>query len=498
MREAALGLANSLDQLGFNQQAYQIIDYIDKRWPRYYVDSPEFLRLSGNIANKLDKFEKAKTDYWTFYNLTPEAKDMDIVLARIGDIYLREKKEQAAKDVYAFTAKNYPESQGGLVSSMRLAEEGIYDDPNMEQMFTVFDRPYNVRPVEIYTKIVKNFPKSALAPLAQLKLSMWYMFNNQLEEAMGAVQDFFGMYPKSSLAERALDVGLAAFEKSTAQALAEENYPRIVKTWEQHPFLAEYLEKLTPDSRMAVAMSYWKRDTPDKALAMAKPFLEGPKQGKLSEIAVELALNIYLDRDGWSDILTLGNNTADWELPEALRFEVDYAQALAMVNLGQMDKSRKLWAKLAAEYKSDPVKRAYALYYMARFAGEEGQLQKQYVFAQEGLALFLASGVDNQKVKDLLVMLMDATEFSGRLTDTLQWAVEYNSLIRKDAPDWPSFQYRLAGIYRKLGDNKTWRKVLENLIKEKPGSLAARSAQSDLASKSLEEQARQFSSAGGQ
>ncbi len=179
VREASLGLANSLDHLGFEQQAYQIVDYIDKRWPRYYVESPEFLRLSGNIANKLDKFDKAKSDYWTFYNLTPDAPDMDIILARIGDIYLREKKPEAAKDVYSFTAKNYPDSQGGLVSNMRLAEEGIYDDPDMNQMFTVFDRPYNVRPVEIYTKIVKKFPKSALAPLAQLKLAMWYIYVQQ-------------------------------------------------------------------------------------------------------------------------------------------------------------------------------------------------------------------------------------------------------------------------------------------------------------------------------
>lgn len=498
VREAALGLANSLDELGYDKQAYQIIDYIDKRWPRYYVESPEFLRLSGNIANNLDKFEKAKNDYWTFYNLMPEAEDVDIILARIGDIYLREKKKQAAKDVYSFTAQNYPDSQGGLVSSMRLAEEGIYDDPDMKQMFTVFDRPYNVRPVEIYTKIVEKFPKSALAPLAQLKLAMWYMFNGQLEESMGAAQDFFGLYPKSSLAERALDVGLAAFEKSTAQAVAEQNYPRIIKTWEQHPFLQENVEKITPDSRMAVAVSYWKRDTPDKALALAKPFLKGDKQGKLSEVAVELALNIYLDRDAWNNIVTLGEDTADWELPEKLRFEVDYAQALALVNLGKMEKSRKIWAKLAAQSQSDPIKRAYALYYMARFAGEEGQLQKQYVFAQEGLALFLASGVDNQKVKDLLVMLMDATEYSGRLTDTLRWAVEYNSLIKKDAPDWPAFQYRLANIYRKQGDDGTWRKILENLIKEKPASLAARSARSDLQTQNLEEQARQFSSFDGQ
>ncbi len=288
---------------------------------------------------------------------------------------------------------------------------------------------------------------------------------------------------------------MAAFEKSTAQAVAEENYPRIIKTWEEHPYLAEHLDRLTPDSRMAVALSYWKRDAPEQALAMAKPFLQGDKQGRLSEMAVEMALNIYLDRDGWSEIVDLGNNISKWELPEKLRFEVDYAQALALVNLGEMDKSRNLWAKLAAEYKSDPVKRAYALYYMARFAGEEGQLQKQYVFAQEGLALFLASGEDNQKVKDLLVMLMDATEYSGRLTDTLQWAMEYNSLIKKSAPDWPAFQYRLAGIYKKIGDDVTWRKVLENLIKEKPASLAARSAQSDLESQRLEDQARQFSSA---
>ncbi len=492
VREASVGLAQALDKLGYYKQAAQIVDYIDKRFPRYYVDSPEFLRLSGSIANNLNNFEKAKSDYWAFYNLDPEAPDMDVVLARVGDIYLREGRKEAAKDVYTFVVNTYGDKQGGLVAKMRMAEEGIYDDPSVGQMFAVFDRPFTLRPVEVYTQIVQKYPDSALAPLAQAKLAMWNLFNNRPDDALSAVEEFFRKYPKNPLAERVEETGLAAFERSAKDSLEQENWPRIVGMWERFPFLGRMLDKLTPDTRMAVAMAYWKMDRPTEALVMAGPFLAGERQGALSDMALSLALDVHVGRNAWQHVVDLSKKVQDWQLPEQLKRQIDYATALSLSHLGRVKDAESLWAKLAGDPKMPLDQRGLALFHLADGARRENNMEREFLYAQESVTMLVASGTHAERVKDLMMMLMDVTERAQRYDDALRWGLEYDKLITVDSPDWGPFRLRMANLYRRLGDRQTWRKVLEDVAKRKPGTLAARSAQAALATESLEGQASQY------
>lgn len=492
VREASVGLAQALDKLGYYKQAAQIVDYIDKRFPRYYVESPEFLRLSGSIANNLSSFEKAKSDYWAFYNLDPQAPDMDVILARVGDIYLRQDRKEAAKDVYTFVANAYGDKQGGLVAKMRMAEEGIYDDPSVGQMFGVFDRPFTMRPVEVYTQIVEKFPDSALAPLAQAKLAMWNLFNNRPDDALSAVETFFKKYPKNPLAERVEEAGLAAFERSAKESLEQENWPRIVGMWERFPFLGRMMDKLTPDTRMAVAMAYWKENRPTEALVMAGPFLAGMKQGDLSDMALSLALDVHVGRNAWSSVAELGRKVQDWQLPENLKRQLDYATALSLTNLGKAKDAEPLWAKLAGDPKLAMDQRGYALFHLAEGARREKNMEKQFLYAQESVTMLVASGTHKERVKDLMMMLMDVTERAQRYDDALRWGLEYDKLITVDAPDWGPFRLRMANLYKRLGDRQTWKKVLEDVAKRKPGSLEARIAETAMATEKLEGQASQY------
>ncbi len=494
VREASVGLARSLEALGYFDQAWQIVDYIRKRWPRYYLDAPSFLELAGNVALHLNKLDLAREDYWTYYNLEPKAPGMDLVLARLGDIYLRQDKPQTAREVYESVVERYPEEQGGLVAQMRLAEEGIHDDPSTGEMFSVFDRPLNLRPEEIYTRIIKRYPKSGLAPLAQLKLAMWKLWQKKFDEALAAVDEYLKSYPASPLVDSALKTGLAAFEQAARIMTEEENYGRVVDLWERYPYLAANLESLDPEARMALALSCWKRGDVVKALAMAKPFLTTVKNDKLSQMAVNLALSIYLDNSAWSDIVALAGNPGVAELPEKQRREVDYAHALALVSLGEKTKSKPIWTKLAAMTDLDPGQRAYALFYLARFAGEEDNLQNEYLYAQEALSLFLqAKTRDTEKIKDTLTMLMDVTQRAGRLEDAMRWADELGRFVPESDPNWPAYRFRLADIRKSMNDLKGWRTILEDLIAKAPDSLQARLAKTTLEAQVLEDRARQYS-----
>jgi TolA-binding protein len=493
VKPAAYYLADSLNRTGFLDQAFQIVDYIDKRWPDYYMENTEFLRLAGSVEMSLKKWEQAKNHYFTYYNLNPEAEGADVVLARIGDIYVHQGEKAAAKQIYEKATLNYPSKEGGLVARMRLAEEGIHDDPTMPEMGSVFDRPYNLRPEKIYQEIVEQYPDSPLAPIAQLKLAMWYAFNKQYPEALGAAQDLIEKYPDSPLVAKARTLGDSVFALAVPGMVDEERFGRIIRYWETYDFIGKEDTKVDDGVTLQVALSYWKVGQPDKALSLIRPYLQKRQVPGVSDKALGLAVNIYLDQLAWKDISDLVSMAkANWTLqPEQLR-QLEYAQAMSLQNLGESNKAIAMWAELAKDVKVEPAFRAYAMYYMAKAAMDKQDLRKVFVYAQEALSLLLQTKGDPEKIKDAVLMSIYATERSGRYDEALKWAKEYDRYIDVDNPEWASTRFKLARIYRKAGAMDEWKQLLGDIIEKKPDSLQAKLAKSALDTYALEQQVQEY------
>jgi len=496
VKQAAFYLADALNRTGFIEQAFQIVDYIDKRWPDYYMENPEFLRLAGGVEMQLRKWPQAKNHYFTYYNLNPEAEGSDVVLARIGDIYIYENQKKAARQIYEKAVLNYPDKEGGLISKMRLAEEGIYDNPSMPQMGNIFNRPYNKRPENIYKEILEEHPDSPLAPIAQLKLAMWYAFNKKYPEALSAAQDMLEKYPDSPLVERARKLGDSVFALAVPGMVGEERYGRVVRYWETYDFIGKEDTKVDEWTRLNIATSYWKIGQPEKAIELLKPFLQKKQVKDVSDKALGLAVNIYLDQLAWkeiSDLIAMAKK--NWTLkPEQLR-QLDYARAMSLQNLGNSNQALPMWAELAKDVKVEPAFRAYAMYYMAKAAMERQDLRKVFVYAQEALSLLLQTNGDPEKIKDAVLMSIYATERSGRYNEALKWAREYDRYIDVDNPEWASTRFKLARIYRKAGAIGEWKQLLGDIIEKKPDSLQAQLAKSALDTYDLEQQAEQYAPA---
>ncbi|WP_231116976.1 tetratricopeptide repeat protein [Pseudodesulfovibrio alkaliphilus] len=495
-KPASYYLAQSLNRTGFVEQAYQIVDYIDKRWPDYYMENMEFLRLAGGVEMALEKWAQAKDHFFTYYNLNPESEGADVVLARIGDIYLHLGEKDAAKQIYERTVLEFPTKEGGLVASMRLAEEGIYDDPSMMDMVSVFDRPYNLRPERIYQQIVEQFPDSPLAPVAQLKLAMWYAFNRQYPEALGAAQDLIEKYPSSPLVARARSLGDSVFALAVPGMVAEERFGRVVRYWETYDFIGQEDTKVDDAVILQVALSYSRIGKPEKALELIRPYLVPEQKPGVSDEALGLAVNIYLDQLAWKEIADVVEMArTNWSLsPERLR-QFEYARAMSLQNLGEASKALVMWAELAKDVKVDPAFRAYAMYYMAKSAMEEQDLRRVFVYAQEALSLLLQTRGDPEKVKDAVLMSIYATERSGRYEEALKWAREYDRYIDVGNPEWASTRFKLARIYRKAGAMDEWKQLLSDIVEKKPESLQAQLAKSALDTYELEQKAQQYAPA---
>ena len=493
VRDAALGLAKALDALGYDEQAFQIIDYIDKRWPRFYIEDLHFLLMSANTQNRLGKIGDALDNYWAYYNLSPEAPEADIVLARIGDIYLKTGQKAAAKEIYEKAAKDFPDKEGGLVSMMRLAEEGIYDDPSMSQMDKVFDRPYNLRPQKIYTHIIEKFPESQLAPLAQLKLGMWYYWNKKYGDCLGAVQDFLDKYPRSGLRDRASELGTRVFDMAVPELVKDENYGRVVSYWNKYAKKNNEGKDVNDETRLGVALSFWKKEQPQKALELIDRYLQGEEVPKYSAMALDMALGIYVDEQAWSKVTELVDLAKDkWKLDPKQKIHIEYAQAMAYENLGETELSTPLWAGLASNLLLPESSRAYAMYFMAKSAMKKKELKRVFVYAQEALSMLLETGGDREKIKDCILMTIFAAESSGRYREALKWAAEYDKYIPLSDPEWASSRFRLAQLYEKAGATAEWKKLMEEVAEKKPGDLYGRLATSALATHKLEQDASKF------
>ncbi|MFW5731432.1 MAG: tetratricopeptide repeat protein, partial [Desulfonatronovibrionaceae bacterium] len=491
VKPAALRLARALSELDYPAQALDILNFIETRWPRYHIDDPDYLNLAGYIMYRNDKLDQARQRFLHYINLRPQGDQVAVAMARIGDIYLREGKKQAAKDIHEETVRKYPDEEGGLIAAMRLAEEGIYDDPEISD----FDRPFSMRPRAIYKRISEEFPESPLAPVALLKLAMWDLTHGYFDyqESLDAIQRFYEMYQHKELWPRALEVGFKAFSGVVEDLFPEEDYKGIIDTYESYPFLNEHPDQLNDDSRLALATSYWNRDNIEQALIMARPFLEQDTINESNQAALSLILSIYMETADWEEILGLADEVRDWDLPRDDRLQVRYARALALQNLEQGEEALPIWRELAVEADFPTRQKAHVLFFLARHAYNEQDYKNTYVFAQESLALFMEQEKQNlPRIMTCLDMLMDATAETGRLREALVWALEYQDYIDEEDPDWPAFQYRLAKMYRLNHRYQEWEDVLGRIIRDFPDSVYSRMARSELKSRELTQEAGQY------
>jgi len=492
IKEAAMGLSDALIKLGHDRQALDIVNYIEKRWPRYYLEYPPLLKLLGDVSYRNKDYDRAKNYYWTLYNIDPQSEGMDIVLARIGDIYAVTEQWKAAQEIYERAARLYPDDTGGLIAQMRLAEHGVYDSPSIAAQFTVFDRPYSLKPSQIYDKIIREHPNSPLAPLAQLKLAMWNLWNKNYRDALTDIADFLKKYPDDELAKRAKEVGADALRQIVDVFVSQKNFLGAVEVWRDYPFLRQSLDMLPAKTIIGLALCFDNTANQDLAIQLLKPFLEGPSMPENSEEALTLALGVYMDNRRWQDILALANRISEtWELSQKAQEELNYALALAYENLDKPEMATPLWGRIAQDKQLDPGRLAYSQYFLAFEAKNEGDLKKAYEYAQDSLAQLMKKD-DPEKVKDLLNLLIDVSQASGRPREALKWALDYSKIIERSDPEWPALRYRLARIYKNLADTKKWQSILEQLRDDMPDSFYGRLAASDLQTHSIEKSAQDF------
>jgi len=267
----------------------------------------------------------------------------------------------------------------------------------------------------------------------------------------------------------------------------------VLQLFDTAPYVKDNQNKIGDEAQMAIAVSAWKRGQPDRALKLAGRFLGKKPVPKYSEMALDLAMNIFMERKEWkriSDLATRAN--AAWKLSPRQKVQFETARAMALENQGETEKSLPLWTRIAADTTTDPATRAYATYVLAKDAARKQDMFRLFALSQDALNQLLATGGDKEKIKDCLLMAITATERSGRFSETLKWGNEFDRIIPVTDPDWAPVRLRLAEVYRRGNQPSEWKTLLGEIVQKKPGTVYARMAAQALESSALDQRLQNY------
>lgn len=487
LQAASVGLAQAL----FNQKKYDraqiILDFISKRWPRHYIDQPDFLLLQAGNDEALQKTDAALALYWLYINLDPGRKGNDALLLKMGDMYLRKGNMSAANFIYHDLERRFAGAPSASAARLRLAEKGIYQSPlAYEQMSRVFARAGEPPLPQVYNEIAASSKTAPEAVLVRLKQAMWLYWDKEYTEAMGKAADFIDGYPEHPDVPQAREIIWQAFQKELANSLAEQNYGRILILWNGFPLVRERYGPPDPRLRYALAQGWLERGEEAKAYEMLAEFLKTPMDPDYGEAAFTEFFNRYLQAGAWDKILDLGKLVSAWKMKPELRRQLDYALALSAQNLNLAGPALAMWRELAARADIPLYQRAYATYFLARDAEKRKDIKNAYDFNRQVIDLFTrlqderSDKADPQRIKEAVAALMDICEVGNRIPEALQWVARYNAFAPETSPEYPGLRFREARLYRKLGDTARAQALLEGIADRFPDSPFGKAAASEL------------------
>jgi len=175
--EANYALGQAYFQKGLFSMANEAFKAILRSDKQFYVKQPAILYYMGEGYFYLGRPDLSRAYLYHAINLNPEHQSGDMIMARIGDTYKDEGRNDEAIKAYALTRKLYPESQGALISELRLADYGAvrsFFEP--ESLLLDMEDGVEATTLQMYEKIVENHAKqdSPLIELAKFKIGLSY------------------------------------------------------------------------------------------------------------------------------------------------------------------------------------------------------------------------------------------------------------------------------------------------------------------------------------
>jgi tetratricopeptide (TPR) repeat protein len=266
---------------------------------------PDISLYLGYNGYQLGNFPMARENLFRFYNVTPRAEEIPLVLTKIGDTYRDEKCFDAASKLYRWVAERYPDSEGALISQIRLAELQEQGRKTAQEKGIGFGaRPGEriLSPREVYETMLQNATskdgKNPLVALALLKLAVVYQEEGDYGSSLAMVKELLARFPGQQLQKETEHVLLKTLQGALNDSIGMEDYYGAIRFYYEEKELFHMAD--APDLYLAIARAFLDIGLRDDATSLFK------KAGSLllddekpSDMLQFLALDLY--RGGESD-----------------------------------------------------------------------------------------------------------------------------------------------------------------------------------------------------
>ncbi len=220
-KDADWGQAQALFGMARYERASLLLQDMDRRFPKLRLTEPELLYYIGEAEFQLKRYPEARRYFLWALNIMPDIRDNDIILTRVGDSFQFEGAHKAAKVIYNQVVKLFPDTDGGLVARIRLAESPSKDKDHPWDIFQVAP---TTDALKTYNEILRKYPTRPVAELAQLKLGVFYYKKGDYPKALATLEQLLQKNPRSSFRPEVvytLDLATVAYLEN----LKKENKP---------------------------------------------------------------------------------------------------------------------------------------------------------------------------------------------------------------------------------------------------------------------------------
>ena len=256
--EAKIEMSKLLYEMSSFSRSIDLLSELRITNPENIYQYPEISLYLGYNYYELGDNVKARENLLRFYNSYPERKKNHLILTKIADSYRDEGLTGDAAKFYQLVIERHPETEGALISLIRLAELQEKGELEIERGIALSVRIIGKEiglPREIYEDIMNNIlnkdKENPLAQLALFKLAILYQHEKYYDKSLKALKELLKKYPRTSLKKECKHALAKAIKAILKEEMKGERYTNIINIYQREKELFSLLN--SPDPFLTVA-----------------------------------------------------------------------------------------------------------------------------------------------------------------------------------------------------------------------------------------------------
>ncbi|MCK4389073.1 MAG: tetratricopeptide repeat protein [Desulfobacterales bacterium] len=462
-RTAKIERAKALFDTNSFKRSLGALDEIMTAEPDRIYEDPNILLYSGYNYYELGKFKEARDRFCKVLNCYPDIDSNHLVLTKIADTYREHGMEGKALKLYNMVLRRYPDSEGSLISMLRLSA----DIENIEPEFLLFPKPieeitsYNKSARETYKEIMKTHGENPLSQLAGLRLALQQQQDKDYEGSINTLRDILAKHPGTTLKEQikpALRVSMEAIFEREQQA---GNYQNIVGYYEQ--MKADFGLEDVPNLLLILGDAYSRFHLYDHAVSV---FEEAKKsytaQDQPADLLFGLGESFYQMRSFEEAQQALRDFVA--------RYPEDRRVSRAYFLMGDVLLRRKEYEKAMAAFhlaiEKDPDEPCKIEILLAMAGASNGRMDYDRASGLLNRAIALMHHNKTDSVAGIYEAYQELGETYLKFGDNEQAVSAFEKALKfsQKSRDHHSLQFRLAECYERLHERDKTEEILNQII----------------------------------